>query len=244
MLNAALSVPTVPRIPSAVPQADSAGGAARADQAPRGGGAASAPSVTPAAPAERPSEAVAAPENAAETKQAAAERERLADLRRRDRQVRAHEQAHATVGGRYAGAPSYTYERGPDGVNYAVAGEVPIDVSPVPGDPAATIDKMEVVKRAALAPAEPSAQDRRVAAIADARRLEATAELRSQEAEAAGDVAGSAPSGLARDGEAADGAEPSSGGLGGLIEKVAGAYRSAAALVEPSAEASAVSVAA
>lgn len=240
MLSAAISTPTVPRLPSAVPQADSAGGPARADQAARGGGAAAAPSSAPVALAERPAEAVAAPQDAAETRAAAKDRERLADLQRRDRQVRAHEQAHATVGGRYAGAPRYTYERGPDGVNYAVSGEVPIDVSPVPGDPQATIQKMEVVKRAALAPAEPSAQDRRVASIADARRLEAAAELRRQKADAAGVV----PGNLAVGGEAADDAEPRAGGLGGLIEQVAGAYRSAAALVDPSSEASAVSVAA
>ena len=117
-------------------------------------------------------------------------------------------------------------------------------MSPVPGDPQATIQKMEVVKRAALAPAEPSAQDRRVASIADARRLEAAAELRRQKADAAEDAAGGVPGNLAVGGGAADDAEPRAGGLGGLIEQVAGAYRSAAALVDPSSEASAVSVAA
>ena len=60
---------------------------------------------------------------------------------------------------------------------------MPIDTSPVPGDPEATIDKMEVVKRAALAPAEPSVQDRSVAAQADAKKLRARAELAEQKAE-------------------------------------------------------------
>jgi hypothetical protein len=91
--------------------------------------------------------------------------------------VRAHEQAHAAVGGSYAGAPSYTYVRGPDGQRYAVAGEVSIDTSAVAGDPQATLSKMEIVVRAALAPAEPSAQDLRVAAQAQAQMVQARVEL-------------------------------------------------------------------
>ncbi len=98
-------------------------------------------------------------------------------LAARDREVRAHEQAHASVGGQYAGSPTYTYERGPDGRNYAVGGEVPIDTAPVPGDPEATIAKARVVRRAALAPAQPSPQDRAVAAEATAIEQQARAEL-------------------------------------------------------------------
>ena len=106
----------------------------------------------------------------------------------RDQEVRAHEQAHAAVGGRYAGAPSYTYERGPDGKRYAVGGEVSIDTGPVSGDPEATLRKMEVVLRAALAPAEPSAQDRQIAAQAQALMSEARVEL-AQEQRAEADAA-------------------------------------------------------
>ncbi len=101
-------------------------------------------------------------------------------LKERDREVRAHEQAHARAGGPYASAPSYEFQRGPDGRMYAVSGEVQIDSSPIPGNPAATIAKMETVIRAALAPAEPSAQDSRVAADARAAKAEAQAELRAQ----------------------------------------------------------------
>ncbi|MGE8499061.1 MAG: putative metalloprotease CJM1_0395 family protein [Pseudomonas sp.] len=101
----------------------------------------------------------------------------VAKLVSRDQEVRTHEQAHASVGGTYAGAPTYTFTRGPDGKRYAVGGEVSIDVSPVPNDPQATLRKMEVVLRAALAPAEPSAQDRRVAAEAQAQMAAARAEL-------------------------------------------------------------------
>lgn len=96
------------------------------------------------------------------------EQAEIAELASIDRKVRNHEQAHSAVGGVYAGAPSYTYKTGPNGVRYAVGGEVRIDVSPVPGDPQATLRKAEQVARAALAPADPSATDRRVAAAASA----------------------------------------------------------------------------
>lgn len=105
----------------------------------------------------------------------------VAELKARDAEVRAHEQAHKAVGGRYAGAPRYETTRGPDGNTYAIGGEVAIDVSPA-ATPDETIDKMIQVKAAALAPAEPSPQDRRVAAMADALRLQAMAEARAQDA--------------------------------------------------------------
>lgn len=101
----------------------------------------------------------------------------LTDLKARDREVRAHESAHQAVGGQYAGSISYVYERGPDGAQYAVGGEVSIDVSPVAGDPQATIEKMRVVRSAALAPAQPSGQDRAVAAEAMQQMLQAQSEL-------------------------------------------------------------------
>ncbi|WXL26364.1 putative metalloprotease CJM1_0395 family protein [Ectopseudomonas mendocina] len=112
----------------------------------------------------------------------------LTRMVQRDREVRLHEQAHAAIGGRHAGAPTYSYERGTDGKRYAVAGEVSIDVSAVPNDPEATVRKMEVVIRAALSPAEPSAQDRQIAAQAQIRMAEAFAEVartRREETEAA-----------------------------------------------------------
>lgn len=110
----------------------------------------------------------------------AAQLEQLADLKARDREVRAHEAAHQAVGGQYAGAISYVYERGPDGAQYAVGGEVSIDTAPVDGDPQATIEKMRTVRAAALAPAEPSPQDRAVAAQAMQLMLQAQAELASE----------------------------------------------------------------
>ena len=108
------------------------------------------------------------------------EQQKLRELKARDREVRAHEQAHSAAGGRYAGAASYSFQRGPDGQSYAVGGEVGIDISPVAGDPMATISKMQAVYRAALAPAEPSTQDRRVAAEAASQVAAARAELARQ----------------------------------------------------------------
>lgn len=101
----------------------------------------------------------------------------ISELANRDREVRTHEQAHAAVGGVHAGAPTYTYTRGPDGKRYASGGEVSIDVGAVANDPQATLSKMQVVIRAALAPAEPSAQDRSVASQAQAQMAVARAEL-------------------------------------------------------------------
>lgn len=117
----------------------------------------------------------------AEQQQLDQDLETIRELAQRDRAVRAHEQAHQAVGGQYAGGMSLTFERGPDGRRYAVAGEVPIDISPVSGNPAATMAKAEQVRRAALAPAEPSAQDRSVAAAAMQLKVEAQIELRQED---------------------------------------------------------------
>lgn len=108
----------------------------------------------------------------------------IAELAARDREVRAHEQAHASVGGAFAGSPSYTLEQGPNGVSYAVGGEVSISTSAISGDPEATIRKADTVRRAALAPATPSAQDRSVAAQATQMKIQAQVELARQRQEA------------------------------------------------------------
>lgn len=100
------------------------------------------------------------------------------ELSARDREVRAHEQAHLAAAGPYAtGGPSFTYQTGPDGQRYAVGGEVGIDTSPVAGDPQATLNKARAIMAAASAPAEPSSQDRAVAAAAAAMAAQAQAEL-------------------------------------------------------------------
>jgi hypothetical protein len=101
-------------------------------------------------------------------------------LQARDREVRAHEQAHKSVGGSLAGAVSFSYQSAPNGQRYAVGGEVPIDASAVQGDPAATIRKMTTVKAAALAPVDPSPQDQSVAAAASRVLAQARKDLSSE----------------------------------------------------------------
>ncbi|MCG8510376.1 MAG: hypothetical protein MI741_14205 [Rhodospirillales bacterium] len=110
------------------------------------------------------------------------EEAQVRELQKVDREVRQHEQAHAAVGGPYAGNPTYQFVRGPDGRFYAVSGQVSIDTSPA-ASPEATIRKMDVVIRAALAPADPSPQDHAVAAEARQTRNEAVAEKRAEERE-------------------------------------------------------------
>ncbi|MEM6551631.1 MAG: putative metalloprotease CJM1_0395 family protein [Planctomycetota bacterium] len=114
-----------------------------------------------------------------------AEQQQVRELQARDREVKAHEQAHKNAAGQYAtSGPTYTYQTGPDGKRYAVGGSVGIDVSPE-DTPEETLRKMEVVRRAALAPGEPSAQDRRVAAQATRTANQARQELNAQRAEEA-----------------------------------------------------------
>lgn len=101
----------------------------------------------------------------------------LSQLKKRDIEVRAHEQAHLSAAGQYArGGASFTYQRGPDGGSYAIGGEVGIDISKE-STPEATIFKMRTIKRAALAPANPSGTDKRIAAQAGATEAQARQQL-------------------------------------------------------------------
>lgn len=108
--------------------------------------------------------------------------QRLDYLKQRDREVRAHEQAHVIAGGGLVrGGANFGYATGPDGKLYAVSGEVSIDSSAIPEDPAATIRKMNQVIKAALAPAQPSGQDRSVASSAAKTQMSAQAALTQQQ---------------------------------------------------------------
>jgi hypothetical protein len=112
------------------------------------------------------------------------EEQQVQKLKETDAKVKAHENAHAAAGGPHAGAPKYEYTSGPDGNRYATSGEVQIDSSPEKGNPEATIRKMDIVIRAALAPADPSSQDLAVARQAQSERTKAQAELsKKREAE-------------------------------------------------------------
>lgn len=137
-----------------------------------------------AEPGERPEEP-----SAYERDRERQEQREIEQLAARDREVRAHERAHAAVGGQHTGAPQLTYVRGPDGVAYAVAGEVSVNLSSLAGNPEATLRKAEQIQQAALAPADPSSQDRLIAAkaarIAEQARLEIRQAEQQQSAEQA-----------------------------------------------------------
>ncbi|WP_377349789.1 putative metalloprotease CJM1_0395 family protein [Pontibacillus salicampi] len=103
-------------------------------------------------------------------------RQHISELKMNEMKVKAHEQAHQSVGGSFAGGISYDTEKGPDGQQYIVGGEVPISM-PSTDDPEETIRAMEQIRRAALAPANPSSQDMQVATKASQAILQARSEL-------------------------------------------------------------------
>lgn len=109
------------------------------------------------------------------------EKRKVEELKARDVEVKAHEQAHmAAAAGIITQGAHYKYEKGPDGEKYAVSGEVNINLSKEK-DPEKTIKKAEQIKKAALAPSEPSSQDQKVAQKADQMINEARAELSKKE---------------------------------------------------------------
>ena len=148
-----------------------------------------------------------------------AEKKQVEELKRRDTEVHRHEQAHKAAAGSFAsGGPTFEYQTGPDGTRYAVGGEVRIDTSPVSGNPQATIAKMQQVRRAANAPAQPSAQDRQVAA--KAAQIEQQARLELNQTRAQNPQSGAAPGGDAT---------PSGGALEGVRAMPGDAQQSATA---------------
>jgi len=102
---------------------------------------------------------------------------KIDELKATDTRVRQHEQAHlAASGGLATSGASYTYTRGPNGVSYAVAGEVNIDTSPA-RTPEETLQRARTIQAAALAPADPSGPDRAVAAKAQQMAQQAQSEI-------------------------------------------------------------------
>ena len=170
---------TVPPVTSTVVFAPEAVVAARAGKAApqqtaeaEGSGPGQRPDQEPENVATEPADRESSPDGLT-----AEERRIVAELQRIDRQVRAHEQAHLAAAAGLARGVSFRYASGPDGRRYAVAGEVRIDTAPVEGRPEATIRKAQQVRAAANAPANPSAQDRAVAAQAAAMEAQARQEL-------------------------------------------------------------------
>ncbi|MDR0528803.1 MAG: hypothetical protein LBG69_04245 [Zoogloeaceae bacterium] len=109
------------------------------------------------------------------------ERREVEELKKTDRAVRQHEQQHlAASGGLAKGGASYTYQTGPDGQKYATGGEVQIDAS-AGKTPEETLSRARRIRAAALAPADPSPQDRSVAAMASQMEMEAMRAIAQQE---------------------------------------------------------------
>jgi hypothetical protein len=132
----------------------------------------------------------------ADTESSAGTDEMIAKLEARNREVIAHEATHmAAAGGYIKGGASYTYQIGPDGKSYAIGGEVSIDMSPIPGNPRATITKMMAIRAAALSPSDPSGQDMSVAAAAA--QIEADARAQLNQDQSTTKVAGPAMHGVA-----------------------------------------------
>ncbi len=108
----------------------------------------------------------------------------LRELQSTDRNVRAHEAAHQAAGGGLTGPASFSYVKGPDNQMYAVAGEVPIKMQKA-NSPEETIALARRIVAAAMAPADPSPQDYKVAANATKMEIQARAEAVKMRAEKA-----------------------------------------------------------
>ncbi|MBL1320168.1 MAG: hypothetical protein COA63_003790 [Methylophaga sp.] len=110
--------------------------------------------------------------------------QQIKQLKTRDSIVRAHEMAHITAGhGITQGSANFSFQRGPNGIQYAIGGEVQIDTSKITGDPVATLKKAVQIQTAALAPLQPSSQDRTIAANAAQMAIEARSEIKQQPTE-------------------------------------------------------------
>jgi len=100
-------------------------------------------------------------------------------LKSRDREVRAHEMSHSTNPGLIKiGSAQFDYTIGPDGKAYATGGKVTLTTgsSRTPED---ALSKAEALKKAAMAPGEPSSQDFQTLNAAVAMEFEARNQIYS-----------------------------------------------------------------
>lgn len=107
------------------------------------------------------------------------EQQVVAELVATDAHVRAHEAAHMGAGGGLTSPASFTYEKGPDNKMYAVAGEVGIATGEG-NTPQETLAKAQQIRRAALAPSDPSPQDLKVAAQAASMEMSARSQIMAE----------------------------------------------------------------
>jgi hypothetical protein len=138
------------------------------------------PPQAPSQSGDTPSQGDDPRKGSAESSLTEEEQQQVADLKKRDQEVRAHEQAHlAAAGGMARGGAALSYETGPDGRKYAVGGEVQI-VMRTGRTPEETIRNARQVQAAAMAPANPSSTDQQTAAAAARMEQDARAELASR----------------------------------------------------------------
>lgn len=103
-------------------------------------------------------------------------RQEVRQLQMTEQEVIKHEQAHKSVGGSLTGPVSYTYTEDPDDQRYINGGEVSINAKEG-STPEETLKILERVRAAALAPADPSPQDLRVAASASSQIQQVRSEI-------------------------------------------------------------------
>ncbi|MDQ8201692.1 putative metalloprotease CJM1_0395 family protein [Pelagicoccus sp. SDUM812003] len=169
------------------------------------------------------------------------EQKQVEDLKARDAEVRAHEQAHMAAAGSLAmGGPNYVYQLGPDGKNYAIGGNVKIDTSPG-RTPEETIRKAQAIRSAALAPADPSGQDLKVASAASSMEQQATQKKNAKASEQGEQQPAGAAASFDSESDISDirqlgaatsagQANPTGGPGAGIAKRIASAYQISGAL--------------
>ena len=117
----------------------------------------------------------------------------LERLKQLDRDVRAHESAHAAASGvQTIGSPRFRYTEGPDGKMYAVGGEVTVAVQSS-GRPDDAMRAAQALRASALSSDNPSAADLGAAAEAGRMEMEALAAMARENRNAGKDMYGNGP---------------------------------------------------
>lgn len=214
----------ISNVSSAIPLFQAAPVTAKSEPDPRGGEARESARAETTATTGRPAEL------------SEAELNQVRELKQIDRSVRAHEMAHVAAGGALVtrGA-SFSYVTGPDGQRYAVGGEVQIDTSPGRTEEE-TITKASAIIAAALAPADPSPQDRKVAAMASRMAAQASIELAIRQREENDPTANASEAGAARasDDTAAPQADDNRAAISPFVgDRARARYDDITALIEP-----------
>ncbi|MFZ2959902.1 MAG: putative metalloprotease CJM1_0395 family protein [Candidatus Ozemobacteraceae bacterium] len=121
----------------------------------------------------------------ADNKNDRSQKTRLEELERQDAYIRMAIDARSLqLKPGMQGLPTYEFVRGPDGKQYAVSGELPLNVEKVQGDPEATIQNAQNIRRVALSSPSPAPGDRMAAIEASRIEYEARLELARKQSSA------------------------------------------------------------